>query len=108
MNTANFIGKCKGCKGCVKVSAPEVSRTKAYLGYGRHETRVTRQLPNWMRVEGYDRFFATCLCGKSVEFRKIRGVHSHHECGAKCMASKGPSCECSCGGANHGASWATA
>ena len=26
-------------------------------------------------------------------------------CGPKCMASKGPTCECSCGGENHGKSW---
>jgi hypothetical protein len=27
---------------------------------------------------------------------------SLHKCGARCMAAKGPQCECSCSGANHG------
>lgn len=26
-----------------------------------------------------------------------------HECGPRCMGATGPNCECSCGGANHGA-----
>lgn len=42
----------------------------------------------------------TC-CGrmKGVE---VRGKHTERACGAKCQASKGPTCECSCGGKNHG------
>ncbi len=28
---------------------------------------------------------------------------SGHVCGGKCRAARGPSCECSCGGSNHGA-----
>jgi len=28
---------------------------------------------------------------------------SKHKCDARCMNAKGTSCECSCGGANHGA-----
>lgn len=28
------------------------------------------------------------------------------KCGAKCRSSKGPQCDCSCGGKNHGAGWA--
>ena len=28
---------------------------------------------------------------------------SLHKCGARCMNSTGPNCECSCGGKNHGA-----
>ena len=35
----------------------------------------------------------------------IRGKRTDHKCDARCMASTGPNCECSCGGRNHGASW---
>lgn len=48
-------------------------------------------------------------CGKA---RRAFGVFgkfsSKHKCGAKCLASKGPTCECSCGGKNHGASYSAA
>lgn len=33
-------------------------------------------------------------------------VSKVHTCGARCLASHGPSCECSCGGKNHGAGYA--
>jgi hypothetical protein len=36
----------------------------------------------------------------------VRGVYRpDHACDSKCMASKGPVCECACGGRNHGASY---
>jgi len=30
---------------------------------------------------------------------------SQHKCGPKCRSARGPACECSCGGKNHGANW---
>ena len=46
------------------------------------------------------------VCGQRRFAKPVVGKTSHkHQCGAKCMASKGPSCECSCGGKNHGASY---
>ena len=106
MKTTAFIGKCKGCKGCVRIDAPESRRVKAYLGYGRTETRVFRRIPGGLEVQGYDRFHAPCLCGRSVEFKMVRGVVTAHKCNAKCLASTSGVCECSCGGKNHGASHA--
>lgn len=48
----------------------------------------------------------TCACGREVFWRDVDGKYKAEEkCGAKCQASKGPSCECSCGGMNHGKSW---
>lgn len=52
----------------------------------------------------------TCECPKDVNwtmpYSVVKGVLSEkHRCGVKCMASKGPDCECSCGGQNHGASY---
>jgi hypothetical protein len=35
---------------------------------------------------------------------RVDGHYSEkHVCGAKCMGATGPSCDCQCGGANHGA-----
>lgn len=45
-----------------------------------------------------------CECGGSLIGKRVKGSVSEKKCGARCMASTGPSCECSCGGHNHGAS----
>lgn len=47
----------------------------------------------------------SCSCGQVhfAERRIERPAHaSNHECNGKCKAAKGPNCECSCKGANHG------
>lgn len=45
---------------------------------------------------------AACACGQWVKVERLRGRVTDHKCGGKCRASKGPVCECACGGANHG------
>jgi len=46
---------------------------------------------------------ATCVCGKRVKLMPVKGVYNPDVvCNAKCTASKGFNCECSCGGKNHG------
>lgn len=48
---------------------------------------------------------AVCSCGNAlVKVVAVKGSYSAAlACGARCMASKGPDCTCSCGGKNHGA-----
>lgn len=47
---------------------------------------------------------AACpACGKLRLGHEVVGTVTDHKCGSKCLNSKGPSCECACGGANHGA-----
>lgn len=42
-------------------------------------------------------------CGKPMAHEQIRGRYSEaRECDARCMGAIGPSCDCQCGGANHG------
>lgn len=45
-----------------------------------------------------------CVCetGRIMNAKPLRGRFSNHKCGARCLASKGPVCECACGGKNHG------
>lgn len=46
-------------------------------------------------------------CGIERAAKMVAGKFSaKHVCAAKCMASTGFSCECSCGGKNHGAAHA--
>jgi len=43
---------------------------------------------------------------KRLRLVQVRGTYNpRHVCNARCMASTGPACECSCGGKNHGASF---
>ena len=42
-------------------------------------------------------------CAATVTMRKIQAVyHAGTRCDARCMSAKGPLCECSCMGKNHG------
>lgn len=47
-------------------------------------------------VSGYD---ATMAITRVIEYKKNPSLH---KCDSRCMNAKGHSCECSCGGKNHG------
>lgn len=40
-----------------------------------------------------------------LTFRQVKGTVTNHVCDARCTSAKGHKCECSCGGANHGADY---
>jgi len=42
-------------------------------------------------------------CGAELHAKPLKGRVTEEPCGAKCLAAKGPTCDCSCGGKNHGA-----
>lgn len=47
--------------------------------------------------------WAPCpACNKDLYAEVIKATVTAAKCGAKCLHSKGPTCDCSCGGANHG------
>jgi hypothetical protein len=50
--------------------------------------------------------FVCASCWGAFKVTAVKGVVTEHECGPKCLASKGPTCECQCGGKNHGANYA--
>jgi hypothetical protein len=54
---------------------------------------------------GFEPPVASCRgCQRPTRGATIRGQFSAaHRCDARCIYAKGPDCECSCGGANHGA-----
>lgn len=48
-------------------------------------------------------FFVKCGCGATVRLERVVGFFVPEvKCGALCRNAVGPSCDCSCGGANHG------
>lgn len=95
-----FIGTCDKC-----------GTTSAFDGYMAEGRIDGRWKCGWASNAGAFHPFnqvsrADCACGKSVygvELRLIQGRFvPDHKCGARCRNSKGPTCDCSCGGANHG------
>lgn len=64
---------------------------------------LTREVNGVMRDVSHD---YTCPdCKRARKSARVQGHTTDHKCNAKCLASKGPVCECSCGGANHGSSY---
>ena len=46
-------------------------------------------------------------CGKNMKYAALVAVtHAEIKCDARCTGARGHTCECSCGGKNHGARWA--
>lgn len=81
--TTRYFGKCpvQGCKHRVVVELTNAQASRTLNE--KHE----------------------CVNGHRTYLRwdSLNGKYSaKHECGSRCMASTGPSCSCTCGGANHG------
>lgn len=58
---------------------------------------------NALRARGEEVVLACTYCGQPRKAKPIEGTYSEHrECNDACMFARGPVCDCSCGGANHG------
>ena len=72
--------------------------------------RFARAFPGLrgVRVDGYSKWVAHPAQGPDAIVPVTRIIEyknnpSLHKCDARCQHAKGRTCECSCGGANHGA-----
>lgn len=110
--TVGFVGRCKGCKSGHRAEVKETVRrweeSRRTVG-GLEGFPVTRRRYSYPENgRGYEspdawtHVTVACGCGRQVSLKRVQGVVNDHVCNAKCMNSTGPSCECSCGGANHG------
>lgn len=70
--TGHLIGTCKACK--------TTSRVPGRFGGIRPCTS----------------------CGKPIKTEEIWGNRTNKPCDARCLSAKRASCDCSCGGENHG------
>lgn len=94
-----YIAKCKAC-GC---------HTSALTaGYDARRSKNDPQRAGGVYTHDTGSLVIDCRkCGAPRFAKMVRGiVNPHRECNAKCMASHGTVCECSCGGKNHGGSFA--
>jgi hypothetical protein len=116
MNDAfHFIGRCsaKGCKTTLRVTIPAKVETHTrnvnyYPGannppiYQTFQTSKPAWTPNNLSL----------FCGEHqrlISWRQVDGVlNPDHVCDARCTSARGHSCECSCGGANHGKAYEVA
>ena len=114
-----FIGKCRTCKKHSQFTAEIAEKTAAtyHQATGRALTGAKRSWcivtgPNAARVtplespwNGKWQISAPChKCSAEMSFSAVSGEVTEKPCGARCLASKGPTCECACGGKNHGGS----
>ena len=121
------IMKCKGCK---KVRRITIEReAEPYLDYSRedHDYTIPRTRINYsyqgepihsrygstvIRDKQRGTFSMTCSnrCDEKSYHRLTGKPTTGHvttqTCNAKCMSATGPTCECSCGGTNHGGRFA--
>lgn len=95
------------CKRCKVANSRLVMRTLS-------QSRTAPDMfgnQKWITVGEFSKIGATfaenadkCACGRSNSWVTVSGkVSDKHQCGAKCLNSTGTTCECSCGGKNHGA-----
>lgn len=101
----NQISRCPRCKSVRADAVVVVTTTKSF-----QNDRMMYPLRN--RSVRYE--FANesgrnpRCCNDYMISRIVDGRTTEQPCGAKCMDSKGPSCECSCGGRNHGGAYSVA
>jgi hypothetical protein len=115
----SFLGKCGKCKKHSQFNATVAEKspaayhrvTGARLSVSRRSWRVEtgpragHVTPMESPWNGKWQIALPChKCGAEMSFSAVSGEVTEKPCGARCLASKGPTCECACGGRNHGGS----
>lgn len=106
---STVIYNCKRCKKGRRVEYPN----KTLNGYTRIDANGKGQPACvWIQasgggkptVYGGDVEMGICSgCGKMMDFGKLKAtLRPEVKCSAICTGARGHSCDCSCGGANHG------
>ena len=114
-----FIGTCRACKKPSQCSA-EIAERRPALRHRVTERLIAPSKRSWRIVTGPRTGTVTPLespwkgnwqialpchkCGATMTFAAVAGTVTEKPCGSRCMGSKGPTCECACGGRNHGSS----
>lgn len=106
--TNTFMVRCKCSTARVTAEVSERgyligSDASTVLQAAISRTAIVGRLPGGFNLTAP---FYCVGCRKFFKVEQVKGRRTGHECDAKCMASKGPTCECACGGKNHGASYA--
>lgn len=104
--TRRFLLRCnaKGCKTVRAFDCPlrnEQHWTRGYIGTPGSATSYTVQVPMTHYIPDLH-----CITHRRpLGARAIKGSVTDCPCDGRCTSAKGPNCDCSCGGANHGADY---
>jgi hypothetical protein len=105
MIATRYIARCKACSKTTSAlldGHPESPKPFDVIDVGH----VHYTANGWTNCLGMIALVCPC-CGMARGAQAVRGKFSaKHVCAAKCMASTGTLCECSCAGKNHGAAHA--
>lgn len=108
-----FILRCRRCKTTTRVDGHRRQVVRRWwhptMGMARSVGPEDLTLPDGSRLQlhlvppcpGCGRAWSTCQRVKGHRVPEI-------PCGGKCRNAKGPNCDCSCGGENHGRGHAAA
>lgn len=96
------IGKCLSCKAISRRDYTE--QRKSVVGKGMYMRETMRfGLQRASRFVFASEDMCCPRCGKeSWNAKKIDGFATATRCDARCSDAKGHTCECACGGKNHG------
>ncbi len=111
----HYIGRCpcKGCSTIKRITVPArvkqwTVNTNWWPGCNNPpvwETRTKREPA--VTAENYAAMDTYCIKHRRLlAWKQVDGtLNPDHKCDVRCTSAKGHNCECSCGGANHGADW---
>jgi len=93
-----FLGSCPNCGVTVRVGAVETGPRAWQIVEG------PRALLKSVKSDGQSITAGCPHCHSAkVRLERVEALHTEEPCNAACMFARGPRCECSCGGENHGA-----
>jgi hypothetical protein len=81
-----------------------ITSTNLYLGTCKPCDRPYRIDLGERAVQQYQQV-ACPGCGNAMNVERLASVFTEESCDPRCMGATGPSCQCACGGENHGAAW---
>lgn len=104
----NLLGRCKSCRKGTCITGAVTCMIVVRLANSSSTVHLDGVVTaNRIIARGSSgAYVAACGCGARVMLHEVQARRiTEHVCGSKCMASTGPSCDCSCGGRNHGRSF---
>ncbi len=101
----HWLGTCDACLTPLRVTTRAVDAHDLTRGWGIVDGPLANTRAPW---GGAEALAVTCpTCRALMTLRRIHGEKSHQPCNAACTFARGPLCECSCGGENHGIGFAS-
>ena len=102
-HTQRMSFTCTSCKAYKVMDVDVCIKRTSWWCNGPQSSRAeTVMTPNVRWVKQSKMYATTCTCTATTYAKIFKISLTDHKCDARCMASKGHICECSCGGKNHG------